>query len=379
MTLDKLSCIDVAAGENGLDRNVIWVNTIESPALLEFVHKSELVFTTGVEIKQDDDALMMLIRGSCESGAAGSVINLGPYISEIPGEVLLYAKQNNYPLLTIPWRIRLADITHIICTYILKNQGNNFEIRNYFHDLLVGGKNQNALIRQLKERGYSDDYFYGAMVIRSADDKPANSALVQALESKLIYAYYRFFSFQIDGRLVYVVIHQAAGTADVGSGGVCAVVDTLSDLLKSSRIQIGIGNFYNSVEKLRQSFREAYFTAKLASALNDFAGGCREFKKLGLYTVLIQLSDNADFRNFCRDSLQPLINYDAANETDYLGFLSVYLRNDANISKISKTLFIHRNTAIYRIKKIENILGRSLSSLQTKSELMIALAMRELF
>ena len=93
LKLKELGCFTLEAGSKGINSNVTWTNSIESPDLVKFVHPSELVLTTGIEIKNDNDALIKLVLGAFEAGAAGIVINLGPYIQNLPESVLDFAKQ----------------------------------------------------------------------------------------------------------------------------------------------------------------------------------------------------------------------------------------------------------------------------------------------
>lgn len=46
---------------------------------------------------------------------------------------------------------------------------------------------------------------------------------------------------------------------------------------------------------------------------------------------------------------------------DYFNTLQVFLSNNGNVLKSSRDLFMHRNTLIYRLKKIESILELDLS------------------
>jgi len=41
-----------------------------------------------------------------------------------------------------------------------------------------------------------------------------------------------------------------------------------------------------------------------------------------------------------------------------------FFKNDLNISKTSKSAFMHRNTLIYRLEKIKNIIGLNLKSFE---------------
>ena len=47
--------------------------------------------------------------------------------------------------------------------------------------------------------------------------------------------------------------------------------------------------------------------------------------------------------------------YDRKNETQYFETLKVYLLNEMSYQKTAEKLFIHKNTVIYRIRRIEEL------------------------
>ncbi len=64
--------------------------------------------------------------------------------------------------------------------------------------------------------------------------------------------------------------------------------------------------------------------------------------------------------------LHQLLDYDEENHTEFIPTLRAYLKNDRNATQTAQALHIHRSTFFYRIKKMEEILGISM----TDSELL---------
>ena len=50
-----------------------------------------------------------------------------------------------------------------------------------------------------------------------------------------------------------------------------------------------------------------------------------------------------------------LKKYDEKNETSLYNTLYIYLKNDKNIMKTSRELFIHRSTLFYRLERIKKL------------------------
>ena len=72
--------------------------------------------------------------------------------------------------------------------------------------------------------------------------------------------------------------------------------------------------------------------------------------------------------------LGALLRYDRERGTKLVQTLAVLLRNDRSPSRTAAELFIHRQTLVYRMRRIEELTSRSLS--RTKDVVDLWLAMR---
>ena len=73
-----------------------------------------------------------------------------------------------------------------------------------------------------------------------------------------------------------------------------------------------------------------------------------------------------------------LDEHDQSNGSDYIEFLEAYLKNNGNINETAEKMFIHRNTVVYKIKKINELLDCNLSDLKTRVQIYLALMVRNL-
>ena len=71
-------------------------------------------------------------------------------------------------------------------------------------------------------------------------------------------------------------------------------------------------------------------------------------------------------------SLLQIQQYDEKNDTDYLKSLVYYLHNNCSINKTAEALSIHRNSLLYRIRKIEDILGYDISSSENRLDMLFS-------
>ncbi len=126
--------------------------------------------------------------------------------------------------------------------------------------------------------------------------------------------------------------------------------------LNGMKINIGIGRYYESIENLPRSYKEALEALNLGKKIVGSGKGIH-FNDLGIYKLLLDVSDKNQLKDFTLNHLQPLIKQDEQHGTELMATLEAYLRNDKKIYKTAKELFVHRNTVRYRIKKISDILG----------------------
>lgn len=123
------------------------------------------------------------------------------------------------------------------------------------------------------------------------------------------------------------------------------------------------------------SLRRSCDEARLALHYPQVMGNKAEiqyFSDLGIFTPLLSL-ELENVKTFCRNTLEPLLNYDAKNECGLLPTLTELVNSDFNLKETAKNLFIHINTLYYRIEKIEQLLRVDLSRINTRVNLFTVL------
>ncbi|MNH36488.1 Purine catabolism regulatory protein [compost metagenome] len=71
--------------------------------------------------------------------------------------------------------------------------------------------------------------------------------------------------------------------------------------------------------------------------------------------------------------LGKIYEHDKAHDTSYINTLEGYFNNNQNLGKTAKAMFIHRNTLIYRIEKIKEILNTDLKNAEEILQIQLAL------
>lgn len=140
----------------------------------------------------------------------------------------------------------------------------------------------------------------------------------------------------------------------------------------SSKLIIGAGRRSSNIRNVKYSFRQARRTVKTAEQVPSL-GRLVYYDDLGIYRLLEELNGKPEMQSFISDTLQILIDYDEKNNTDLLNTLRRYYIWGGNLKQVSEELFVHYNTVLYRIKRIEGLLGISLDDPQQRLTIEVAI------
>ena len=145
----------------------------------------------------------------------------------------------------------------------------------------------------------------------------------------------------------------------------------LSEKIKE-RFTIGIGRQYSHIDSLHKSFSEANEMIRLTQQLHE-KSDVAHFEDYAVYHLLDANINNQALEEFFEKCLGPLFLHDCDNGTAYLSTLEYYFVHNANVTETSKAMFIHRNTLIYRIDRIQEIIGLDIKHSEDILRIQIAL------
>jgi purine catabolism regulator len=97
---------------------------------------------------------------------------------------------------------------------------------------------------------------------------------------------------------------------------------------------------------------------------------------LGIYRLLLRLRETQELADFCRQALGPLLAKGRHAET-LLTTLDVFFACNGNFSEAARRLGLHRNSLIYRVKRIRDLLSRDLEDPEERLALQLALKARQ--
>ncbi len=120
------------------------------------------------------------------------------------------------------------------------------------------------------------------------------------------------------------------------------------------RMSAGIGNQCQHIHDFRRGFAEAAEALQMGQSLNQ-DGGVTHFNDLGVYRYLYKIARMDDLRDMYQDQVARIATYDRRKGTDLLDTLETYLECAGNLTKTSNRLFVHRNTLIQRLERLQSL------------------------
>jgi purine catabolism regulator len=139
-------------------------------------------------------------------------------------------------------------------------------------------------------------------------------------------------------------------------------------------VRLGAGGVASAGEAGR-SLREARYALQVCRLEGWEAAG---FENLGTYRLLLSMADPGALAAFADSLLSPLDAYDRAHGGELQASLRAFLQHNARWETAAAELFVHRHTLRYRMRKVEELTGRDLSSSFDRMEFWLALRAREL-
>ncbi len=106
--------------------------------------------------------------------------------------------------------------------------------------------------------------------------------------------------------------------------------------------------------------------------------GSAGFDDLGTYRLLLSMAEPDALRAFADSLLAPLDDYDRAHGGELQASLRAFLQHNARWETAASELYVHRHTLRYRMRKVEELTARDLSSSFDRMEFWLALRAREL-
>lgn len=360
--------LKLLAGQEGCSNAISWVHMIEDTTIIQQLWGKELVVTTGHGF-QSEEELFMLIKYLIKYNSVGLIINIGKYIFEIPSAIIDYCNEQEFPLLTIPWEVHLADLIKDFCMRCLYSEKEDRELSKLFQEILTNNQIVEEARPQLMSAFDVDGNFQVVLIsVEGSDNFNAIERRKIAFQIELCFekidSSYAFFWY--DGYFVLIVNNLKADELKV-------IIDKMHKRAKKriddKRVYLGIGSQMKDLGQVYLSYKRAKAAILMAM---QFELPIVFFEDMGVYQILFSIEDKQILIEMYHRLLQPLIDYDQKHHGELEKTLFYYLIYGESQITMAKNLYMHRNTITYRMNKIKELLNCQLDTFEEKVPYMLS-------
>jgi hypothetical protein len=144
------------------------------------------------------------------------------------------------------------------------------------------------------------------------------------------------------------------------------------------RLTVGVSAPASGVAALAGALHEAQSARRLAAIGAPAAVSAVASDEVASHELLLAGVPGSVLRSFRERLLGPLVAYDERHRAELLATLREFLACSGSWNACAATMYVHVNTVRYRIRRIEELTGRDLSSLADQVDFFLALRIRYL-
>lgn len=374
LTSEKRYEMKFLAGKNGWANSISWVHLLEDTTIIQNFWGKEVAVTTGLGFPEKED-WMRLARKLNRYHASGLIINVGQYIREIPEELMAYCDENDLPLLTVPWEVRLSDMIKDFSIRVFVQDNTDEQIATALIAAIETPDNQTAYRRELWQYFDVDGSFQ--VLLLTCEGLDAMDMVERRKLSYRIQVYLEdithnasFFYYNSDFVLVANAVPEEALYQLIEGA-----IKRGEKRMPERKLRVGIGSKCMDISRLSVSYRRAKAAVQMAMAQKRQVV---KFDDGGLYRLLYMVEDTGVLQEIETECLAALEEYDRKYNAGYVETLQSYLKHNGSIQAVAEELYTHRNTVLYRLGNIRKVLGNELKTPEERLPYQMAFYIRSM-
>ncbi len=374
LTSEKRYEMKFLAGKNGWANSISWVHLLEDTTIIQNFWGKEVAVTTGLGFPEKED-WMRLARKLNRYHASGLIINVGQYIREIPEELIAYCDENDLPLLTVPWEVRLSDMIKDFSIRVFVQDNTDEQIATALIAAIETPDNQTAYRRELWQYFDVDGSFQ--VLLLTCEGLDAMDMVERRKLSYRIQVYLEdithnasFFYYNSDFVLVANAVPEEALYQLIEGA-----IKRGEKRMPERKLRVGIGSKCMDISRLSVSYRRAKAAVQMAMTQKRQVV---KFDNCGLYRLLYMVEDTGVLQEIETECLAALEEYDRKYNAGYVETLQSYLKHNGSIQAVAEELYTHRNTVLYRLGNIRKVLGNELKTPEERLPYQMAFYIRSM-
>jgi purine catabolism regulator len=161
------------------------------------------------------------------------------------------------------------------------------------------------------------------------------------------------------------------GSRRTGLNFACDLQKAVSSSRKGGTVSLVVGSSVETPGGITDAFTAA--RGALRIAMRARFNSLVDLEEFGMYSLLFSNPNPEPLIHFSERLLAPLSNRDIKKQGDLVTTLRTWFDCNCSTSATSEMLVVHSNTVIYRLRVIEDLLGKSIKDQSFLGELRLAL------
>lgn len=325
---------------------------------MEWSAPSLLVFCTGVAFQNNmEQSLLTMVENLKKQHAAGLVLGIGAYISEVPQSVIARADALAFPIICIPDKVKFVDISFKLANMIFEKQA-TINRQQLLMENIINDPN-NDYGAELEYYGYLRNISYRYVVINRSGKGRVPEAMTSSINetvSKLREKIHRKIFMLNRMNQIILLVPDTAGIKEEFRFD--QVIDILQQEIAThvcaDKYVIAISNWADSPMKLSERYEETKKLLKIGIHMFP-EKQVLHYSDIGLF-ALVDFSSEEQVRDIIRNTLGAV-----AEDEELVESLHTYITNNNSMQAAADAIFIHVNTMKYRMKKIDELLPEGIT------------------
>ncbi|MVO73675.1 PucR family transcriptional regulator [Paeniclostridium sordellii] len=375
--LKNFSKAKLLAGEKGLNREISWPYVRTTESISQWLYGEELIFVIYTDIRQDDNSFLSLIEECIDKKLSGIVVLIDDKdIESIPKNVIDKANEADFPIIVMPWNIKLIDITQEILFKLEQKQEEKKNAKRFLESIIFSQDHLQEDIHALAEfYNIKLRPFHYVCIFKiqtpsnvSYDLEQINKHIIHSLEEVINIDNQTLIPMEYANNLMFLIFSNDYSEGEKSVEAVEAVFNLINSKYLEVENSLSFSRIRESNSDIKISYKEAF---KALSMIDIYHRDSKiiKYKELGIIRWLVELSDIKEIQRYCYENLGPILEYDKKHGMDLMGTLKCYFQNNRHLLKTSQELFIHRNTLLYRLSTIKELLKIDLDDAMIDLEL----------
>ena len=359
--------VELIAGAEGLNRMVSWVYLVQTKPYKDHMNQGNFALIVVDYVRFDFKAIEKDLEELVELGISGLGISVIDDKEKIPESIISRADELKLPLFYVRWEgASFVDISQSVGNLITEMNIITKRTGDFLYNLLFGYDVNDRYVEKISGQfgvDFSKPYRVGIIAV----DRTYGINLEQ---DEHIYEYYANCLnrevLKMEGHPMFmrflnkfVLLFEARPDKEI-EHEIEKMLRSLDDnplfkgLIESTCI---LGSAYTDPRKYGQSYQEAKSLIPKKNQLpNPSHKKVLSVSTMGIYKYMFHGDNQREILDYCNNKLDKLEKYDNVNGSFLEETLLSYYMNGFNTVKTAEALYIHRNTLLNRLDRIEELL-----------------------